>query len=49
MKHKFAAHHGLRRARRVAGAAGFPQYGSRDPAEPFTTSLSNAVQFQIEP
>ncbi|MCC6405918.1 MAG: FG-GAP repeat protein [Planctomycetes bacterium] len=33
----------------VAGAAGFAQYWSRDPADPFTTSLSNAVEFHIEP
>ncbi|MCK6446056.1 MAG: FG-GAP repeat protein [Planctomycetes bacterium] len=33
----------------VAGAAGFAQYWSRDPADPFTTSLSNAIEFHIDP
>ncbi len=33
----------------VAGAMVFAQYWSRDPADPFASSLSDAVQFEIAP
>lgn len=33
----------------VAGAMVFAQDGSRDPSDAFTTSLSNAIQFEIDP
>lgn len=32
----------------AAGATRFAQCGSRDPADPFTTRLSNAVEFDID-